>query len=92
MRKYDRAVQERICRINNIPWLSATQLEGEDSVRRDLVVGCDVVSYEVVADLLKKKNPWDPLLDIYEKGLLIRGYKNGILRVLTRCGSETLRV
>lgn len=119
------AVGERIYRINNMPWLSAEALNGnEDAVRRHVAehierlqmfyagdagtntrvtriyaklatVGAAVdaawdAAYETVSDLLTgKKNPWDPLLDVYELGYLLRFEP---VRILTRQGEYELKL
>ena len=50
------------------------------------------VGYEIFSDILKMKNPWDPLIDIYEKGFLIRTYRGGVLSVVSRKGTERLKI
>ncbi|MBI4170899.1 MAG: hypothetical protein HY514_04340 [Candidatus Aenigmarchaeota archaeon] len=48
--------------------------------------------YEIVIDLLKEPNPWGPLLEINESGVLVREYRNRELSVYSRSGMETMSV
>jgi hypothetical protein len=73
----------------------AMQIDPAGGQKAVFFAGRDV-EFEVVKDLLPSmygnENPWTPLFDIFELGLLIRGFDDGTLRLFSRRGVEELKI